>query len=882
MIRLFVTALLLTAVIAFTPSFARAQADYKRYYDEDNLPKVREIFAVGRYDIVLQICDYALQRGQPSWEWRVLRFESLAHMGRYEEAITEAEKTAELFTESLGAQLRIHEFFRATGRDEAAAATFAAINTAAGAVPKRERTALDLVHLGEAALVLGADPGKVLEQYLGPAKAAKARGKQVPPGLVEAHLVSGKLALQKEDLKRAAEEYGEALKYAPENIEALFGMAEAFLPSDRKAGVGYLEKTLELAPHHFGALLLQAESAINFENYEAAGEYLDRVEQINPRHPEAHAYRAILAELERNDMAAFAEERENALEIWRDNPEVDYLIGRVLSRKYRYLEGAESQRRALAFDPGFLPAKLQLALDHLRLGQIEAAWPLAKEVSAADQYNVLAFNLEILEKEIASFASVSTDDFIIRLPPEEAEIYGDRVVELLTEAKQVLGSKYNLVIEEPTLVEFYPDQQDFAIRSFGSLGGEGLLGVCFGSVVTMNSPGSATAGKSNWEATLWHEYCHVITLTATKNKMPRWLSEGISVYEEKQRHPNWGQKMTPAYRRMIIEEGELTPIRDMTRAFFQPASGEHLMFAYYQSMLVVEYFIEHHGLEALRAVLADLAGGVLINDAIERHMEPLDELDKKFARHTLRMAGDYGAAVDWRKPAAEQINVRSLLGVGAFVKANPTNFEARKILTTLLLDQEKWDQAVESAEALIALLPDYTGERNGYTLKALAHRGKKETAEEATALETLASLSAEAFSAYTRLIELNFEEQNWDAVLANGERGFAINPFHQRIHYCKGCAHEAFAEPALAVESFENALRLDPANPSELRFRLARLLQSDDEKKARRYLLDALADSPRYREAHGLLLKLVGGSKAEVLPVPPESPIPAAPKEVPE
>src|SRR5690606_24790940 len=171
MIRLFVTALLLTAVIAFTPSFARAQADYKRYYDEDNLPKVREIFAVGRYDIVLQICDYALQRGQPSWEWRVLRFESLAHMGRYEEAITEAEKTAELFTESLGAQLRIHEFFRATGRDEAASATFAAINAAARAVPKRERTTLDLVHLGEAALVLGADPAKVLEQYLGPAKA---------------------------------------------------------------------------------------------------------------------------------------------------------------------------------------------------------------------------------------------------------------------------------------------------------------------------------------------------------------------------------------------------------------------------------------------------------------------------------------------------------------------------------------------------------------------------------------------------------------------------------------------------------------------------------------------------------------------------------------
>ena len=866
MIRSFITAFFLTVVHVFSPLSVQAQADYKRYYDEDNLPKVREIFGIGRFDFVLQVCDYSLQRGQPSWEWRVLRFESLANLGRYEEALAEAGKTAELFPKELGAQLRIHEFFRATGREEEAASTFEAINAAARAVPTKERTTLDLVHLAEAALVLGADPAKVLEQYLGPAKAAKAKGQNIPSGLVEAHLVSGKLALEKQDLKRAAEEFGAALKYAPENPEVLFGLAEAFLPSDRKVGMGYLEKTLERAPFHFGALLLQAEYAINFENYTAAAEYLDRIEALNPRHPEAHAYRALLAELEHNDKAAFSKAREDALSVWKDNPEIDFLIGRVLSRKYRHQEGAESQKRALAFDPNFLPAKLQLALDYLRLGQVESAWPLAKEVAAADQYNVLAFNLETLEKEIASFTSVKTDDFIIRLPPEEAEIYGGRVVELLTEAKKVLSAKYGLAINEPTLVEFYPNQQDFAIRTFGALGGEGLLGVCFGSVVTMNSPGSATAGKNNWEATLWHEYCHVITLTATKNKMPRWLSEGISVYEEKQRHPNWGQEMSPAYRRMILEEKSLTPIRDMSQAFFQPESGEDLMFAYYQSMLVVDYIVTNFGLDSLRAILADLATGVLINDALERHTKPLDELEKEFALNTIRLAEAYGSTVDWKIPEPEELNTRSSLAVAAFVKANPANFEVRQILTGQLLEKEQWDAAIESADALITLLPGYAGEGNGYTFKALAFRGKKDTTGEATVLEDLSSHSAEAFSAYTRLIDVNFDVKNWDGVIANARRGLAINPFNQRIHYCNGCAHEAKAESGLAVKSFENALRLDPVNPSELRFRLARLLKRDDETKARRYLLDSLADSPRYREAHGLLLEMVEGPKTEPLP----------------
>jgi hypothetical protein len=69
-------------------------------------------------------------------------------------------------------------------------------------------------------------------------------------------------------------------------------------------------------------------------------------------------------------------------------------------------------------------------------------------------------------------------------------------------------------LKRPVLVEFFGAQQDFAIRTFGALGGQGMLGVCFGTVVTMNSPGSLAHGRNNWESTLWHEFCHVITLSS--------------------------------------------------------------------------------------------------------------------------------------------------------------------------------------------------------------------------------------------------------------------------------------------------------------------------------------------------------------------------------
>ena len=107
---------------------------------------------------------------------------------------------------------------------------------------------------------------------------------------------------------------------------------------------------------------------------------------------------------------------------------------------------------------------------------------------------------------------------------------------------------------------------------------------------------------------LWHEYTHVVTLGLTRNKIPRWLSEGISVHEELARDPTWGQRMTPRYREMILG-GELAPIAKLSGAFLSPRTPEHLVFAYYQSALVVEFLVQRFGQEALRAVLRDLGRG---------------------------------------------------------------------------------------------------------------------------------------------------------------------------------------------------------------------------------------------------------------------------------
>ena len=146
---------------------------------------------------------------------------------------------------------------------------------------------------------------------------------------------------------------------------------------------------------------------------------------------------------------------------------------------------------------------------------------------------------------------------------------------LLGEAKRVLCDKYDLSLDEPITVEIFPNQNDFAVRTFGMPGGEGFLGVCFGRVITANSPASQSAAPSNWESTLWHEFCHVVTLEITRNRMPRWLSEGISVYEERQADDRWGERMTPQYRALILG-GQMKPVGELSDAFLSAAESAAL------------------------------------------------------------------------------------------------------------------------------------------------------------------------------------------------------------------------------------------------------------------------------------------------------------------
>lgn len=831
------------------------------------LEAARKLFLTGKYDECLLACakpEIAESRNQ---EWPLLQAQALLTVGQYPQAEAVVSNALLRTTGSIRLRFLGVDTAKANGNTGIASFRLRAINELAGARPWAYRDPSDMVALGRAALLLGADPKTVLERLFNPAQKAD-------PELREAWLANGELALDKNDFALAAKTFSEALKKFPHDADMLNGLARAYQPNARAKMLELTETALEKNENHLPSLLLLTDHLVDAEEYTEAEAMLARALKVNPWHPEAWAYRAVLAHL-RNDPVGEAQARENGLKYWRNNPAVDHLIGTKLSQKYRFSEGAACQQQALAFDPGYLPAQIQLAEDLLRLGEETAGWQLAENVQKQDAYDVTAYNLVTLRGTMQKFQTLTNADFILRMSPREAALYGDRALALLGQAKAKLTDKYGITIESPTVIEIFPEQKDFAVRTFGMPHNPGFLGVCFGRVVTANSPASQGGNPSNWEAVLWHEFCHVVTLQMTKNKMPRWLSEGISVYEELQQNPVWGQTMNPRYREMVLGE-DLTPVSELSSAFMTAKSSLHVQFAYYQSALVVEYLVGQYGFASLKAILRDLANGVDINDAIAKHTAPMKQIEKEFATFAKAKAEALGPELDWKKPGEAGSRFRSL-GLPDVKLATPDADKSKNYWVlfnsaTAAISEKKWEAAKVPLNKLIELYPDQSGPNNAYAMLATVHRNLNETAAEHAALEKWAAQEADALDAYSRLMELAEADKAWKAVTQNAERFLAVNPLLPLPYRYLATASEQLGETQRAIGAYEKLLLLDPADPADVHFRVARLMSVNNDPAAKRHVLQALEEAPRFRDAHRLLLELAqanpNSTNAPAIPQP--------------
>ena len=807
-------------------------------------------FHQGKFSEAIDLCDAVIVDSPSINEnWVLLKIKSEIALGKY----TAAKQSVESALENLPNSIRLrwlassvydfnNDFKRSIElKDE--------IGSFWNRNSWRYRDADNLLIVGRYLLDDNVDPKRVLDEFY-----AKARDQK--PALADSYVAIGELALDKNDYELAAANFSKAVELDPRNPECHFGLARAWRPSSPEKAAGALEQAFKINPNHIDSLLFMVERQLSAEDYVSAESNIEKILKVNPHQPEAWALRAVIAHLNNNPIEE-GRCRSQALEYWQHNPRVDHLIGRELSQKYRFDEGSVYQRRSLVYEPNFLPAKIQLAHDLLRLGQELEGWKIAGEVFDADQYNVVANNLVALRDNLSQFATIEKDGFVVRMDRLESAVYGDLVLELLTEAREKLAAKYSVELQTPIFIEIFPRQQDFAIRTFGLPGGAGFLGVCFGRVVTMNSPAAQGASLTSWRSVLWHEFCHVVTLQKTNNRMPRWLSEGISVYEERLADSAWGDCIDPKYREMILG-GELTPVSQLSSAFLSPKTPAHLRFAYYESSLVVQFLIEEFGQPALIELLNDLGTGTPINDALRRHAAPTDFFDKKFEQYAKKIANDLAPTADWTKP---ENPITDSSGWTSWLEKHPGSIAGLLGQAESFVEEKQFKQALIAIGQFTQIYPEIKGAEQAYRLQAEAHRNLGDTAAETVSLEKVLSLDADDVATCVRLLEIYSASNRWDNVIRVSNRLLGINPMLKTPHHFMALAAEKTKDDAVAIRSLSALVSLNPFDRADIHFRLAQAqFRQRQLEPAKRNVLLALEAAPRYRDAHRLLLDIVAAT----------------------
>jgi tetratricopeptide (TPR) repeat protein len=139
---------------------------------------------------------------------------------------------------------------------------------------------------------------------------------------------------------------------------------------------------------------------------------------------------------------------------------------------------------------------------------------------------------------------------------------------------------------------------------------------------------------------------------------------------------------------------------------------------------------------------------------------------------------------------------------------------------------------------------------------AYAHRQLGETNEERQVLSTVAAIDPDDIETFERLMELSLESKDWDEARRNAQRFLAVNPLVPRPYSSLAESAEALDDADRAIAAWRKLLLLDPPDPARAHFRLAKLLHEKRDPAAKRHVLKALEEAPRFRDAQRLLLQI--------------------------
>jgi len=672
------------------------------------------------------------------------------------------------------------------------------------------------------------------------------------PGDPVVNAAWGELFLEKGEADSALKSFQIALKSDETNVQARIGLANLLAEQNPPNAKAAIEQALKVNPNSVPGHLFVAEAALDDRRLDDATESINAALKVNPNSLEARSLQAAQAFIQGKD-AEFERLAQDVLKINPTYGDVYRTAGNQLANQYRFDEAVAMTRRALTIDPKNTRALADLGLQQMRAGDEAAARKSLEASFEGDKYlsNVSTKNLlEVLDELENDFETITDGRIVMKLHKNEVGVMREQALPLAKEALAALEKHYNFTAQGPLLVEMFPKHDGFAVRTLGLPGMIGALGACFGRVVTLDSPRARKPGEFNWQETLWHELAHVITLQMSKNRIPRWLSEGTSVFEERRGRPEWGRETDTSFA-MALNEGKLLKLKDLNEGFSDPRM---ITIAYYQSSLVVEHLINTYGEEAFHAFIKAYGRGIETEQAVKEVFgTSLDGIQKSFDAYLDKQYASVLRAL--KRPDVKE--VESIDALKALATANPESFAVQMQLAVKLADSGDTAGAIASAERASKLLPLASDDNNPHRFIAGVALKAKDTPRAIRALEDVLKIDHADVDSARELASL--VEPLGDAARTEAayRKVVDIDPFDAKAEAALGRLALKRKDTATAVRAFRSALGTNPPDRAAAHTDLAEALMAAGQlKEAKTQTLNALEIAPSYDRALDLLLKI--------------------------
>jgi tetratricopeptide (TPR) repeat protein len=350
----------------------------------------------------------------------------------------------------------------------------------------------------------------------------------------------------------------------------------------------------------------------------------------------------------------------------------------------------------------------------------------------------------------------------------------------------------------------------------------------------MDSPSGQRRGNFHWGSVLWHEMAHVFTLSATGHRVPRWLSEGLSVYEEWTSGPTPGVAVT-TMALDAFKDGKFLPIESIDDGFMRPSYDGQIQVSYEQAGLMSLFAAERFGFARVAQFLRAFNDpAVVTGSAIQSVFEVTPaEFDTQF------------------KAFMEQ-------RFAPYLK-DPNRWPELLRRAHTMLESRNWREARDAAQAAITMLPEFTSGGSAYEVLAAAEEGAGNTDAAIAAWQAWRKAGGWNPTGMRKLGEL---------LLAAGRKAEATevlasvnwsDPLTPDVHDQLGRLLVEQNRGAEALREFQVLLALRPLDTAAANFGLAQALRlTGDNARARRRLLESLETAPNYRPAQRMLLEMTG------------------------